>query len=51
MRFRTYTRRGFFISRTGGPDAPWIGRRDDGAKFRADTLAGAFQLARDYREG
>lgn len=45
--FRTYERHGFFIVRDGGPDAPWIGRRDDGTKIRADTLAGIFRLARE----
>jgi|GEM_PF-6347267 len=49
-RFKTYTRHGFFISRTGGPDAPWVGRRDDGLKFRADTLRGAFDFAREWKD-
>ncbi len=48
-KFNTYTRHGFVISRTAGPDAPWRGWREDGISFRADTLKGAFQMARDKR--
>lgn len=48
--FKTYERHGFFISRTGGHDTPWIGRRADGLKFRADTLQGAFAMARDWKD-
>jgi hypothetical protein len=44
--FKTYERFGFLISRTAGPDAPWRGWREDGKSFRADTLSGAFQMAR-----
>jgi hypothetical protein len=47
---KTYTRHGFLISRTAGADAPWRGWREDGAKFRADTLRGAFAMARDMKE-
>lgn len=32
--------KGFVVSKTGGPDAPWRAWRADGTKFRADTLAG-----------
>jgi hypothetical protein len=46
---KTYTRFGFLISRTAGPDAPWRGWREDGVTFRADTLQGAFIMAREYR--
>lgn len=44
--FRTYERHGFLIQRDSGPDAPWSGWREDGTRFRADTLAGAFAMAR-----
>lgn len=47
--FKTYTRHGFVISRTAGPDAPWRGWREDGTKFRADTLQGAFEMARKMK--
>lgn len=46
-RFKTYERHGFLISRTAGADAPWRGWREDGESFRADTLKGAFQMARE----
>jgi len=36
--------KGFYLSRTGGPDAPWIARHDDGRKVRANTLAGVKQM-------
>jgi hypothetical protein len=39
--------RGFYLSRTGGPDAPWIARHDDGRKVRADTLAGVKGMVRE----
>lgn len=45
--FKTYDRHGFLISRTAGPDAPWRGWREDGKTFRADTLQGAFEMARE----
>lgn len=46
-RFKTYERHGFLISRTAGADAPWRGWREDGESFRADTLKGAFQMAKE----
>lgn len=46
---KTYFRNGFIISRTAGPDAPWKGWREDGVRFRADTLRGAFEMARDMK--
>lgn len=48
--FKTYTRFSFLISRSAGADAPWRGWREDGASFRADTLKGAFQMARKFRK-
>ena len=45
-RFKTYERHGFVISRSAGSDAPWSGWRD-GQSFRADTLKGAFEMARE----
>jgi len=48
--FKTYERHGFQISRTAGPDAPWRGWKPNGATFRADTLQGAFALARDMKD-
>lgn len=44
--FKTHERFGFLISRTAGADAPWRGWREDGKSFRADTLAGAFRMAK-----
>ena len=41
--------RDFYLSRTGGPDARWIGRHDDGRKVRADTLEGVKQMVREAR--
>lgn len=46
---KTYFRNGFVISRTAGPDAPWKGWREDGVRFRADTLRGAFAMAPDLK--
>jgi hypothetical protein len=43
--FKIHTRRGFIISRTAGPDAPWRAWHPSGFHFRADTLAGAFRMA------
>lgn len=43
---KSYTRWGFLITRSAGPDAPWRGWREDGVSFRADTLRGAFEMAR-----
>jgi hypothetical protein len=48
-KFKTYTRYGFLISRTAGPDAPWRGWREDGKSFRADTLQGAFIAAKEQK--
>lgn len=48
--YKTYTRWGFLISRTAGPDAPWRGWREDGKSFRADTLAGAFAMAKKEKQ-
>ena len=45
--YKSYTRHGFLITRTGGADAPWRGWREDGRTFRADTLQGAFRMARE----
>lgn len=45
-RYKSHSRHGFLITRTAGPDAPWRGWREDGRSFRADTLRGAFELAR-----
>lgn len=42
---RVYERAGFVITRIGGADAPWIARRADGQKIRADTLRGAIDAA------
>lgn len=36
--------KGFWLNRSGGPDAPWIARHDDGRKYRADTLQGLKHL-------
>lgn len=36
--------KGFWLSRTGGPDAPWIARHDNGHKLRADTIRGIKQF-------
>ncbi len=47
-KFKTHSRRGFIISRTAGPDAPWHGWHPSGYSFRADTLAGAFQMASNF---
>lgn len=45
---KLYTYKGFTITRSGGPDAPWIARRWDGAKFRADTLQGVKSLVTGF---
>jgi len=42
--------KGFYLIRDGGPDAPWIGRRPDGVKLRADTLAGLKAMVSAFRE-
>lgn len=44
---KTYTRNGFIITRSAGPDAPWRGWRN-GLSFRADTLKGALEMARTF---
>lgn len=36
--YKTHIYKGFVISRTGGPDAPWRAWREDGVKLRAETL-------------
>lgn len=46
-RYKTHERHGFLISRTAGADAPWRGWRADGTSFRADTLRGAFAMAKE----
>jgi hypothetical protein len=45
--YKTYVRFGFIITRSCGVDAPWRGWKD-GVSFRADTLHGAFYLAKEY---
>jgi hypothetical protein len=47
--YKTHTRFGFLITRSAGPDAPWRGWRGDGVTFRADTLRGAFDMARERK--
>ena len=47
--FKTYTRFGFLITHSAGPDAPWRGWREDGTSFRADTVRGAFEMARNHK--
>ncbi len=37
---------GFWISRSGGADTPYVARRDDGCKVRADTMDGVKKLVR-----
>lgn len=46
---KSYERHGFLITRSAGPDAAWRGWREDGKSFRADTLKGAFSMARDHK--
>jgi hypothetical protein len=38
------------LTRDGGPDAPWRAWREDGTKFRADTLAGLKRMITRPRE-
>lgn len=47
---KTYFRHGFLISRNPTPCAlRWRGWAENGVTFRADTLKGAFKLARAAR--
>jgi hypothetical protein len=48
--FASYERHGFLITRSGGHDTPWTGWNPHGGSFRADTLKGAFMLAREMGE-
>jgi hypothetical protein len=50
---RTYERFGFLISRNSHPGASfrWEGWHPELGRFVADTLAGAFQMARHMHEG
>lgn len=47
---KTHIRFGFIITKSAGPDAPWRGWREDGFSFRADTLAGAYDMARHMHD-